>query len=105
MRKNFTRRDFLKASVAAASGLILPHWLLKNEEATMLAGAYLEHEIGHMLFHFGHPFGMEGCVMTPAELLNFKKWYSGLNSDRCGINSNPDMFVGSGQFFFYNEDW
>ena len=44
-----------------------------EKEAARLAGAYLSHEIGHLLFHFGHPYGTEDCVMQPVELLTFRQ--------------------------------
>ncbi len=63
-------------------------------EALKLAGAYLVHELGHMLFHFGHPFGNAACVMAPAELLDFRKWYQSLDADKCKIGSSPAMRIG-----------
>jgi hypothetical protein len=59
-----------------------------------LSGAYLAHEIGHMLFQFGHPLVESGCVMTPVELLDFLVWYERLDPDRCPVGGNPQMRPG-----------
>jgi hypothetical protein len=45
-----------------------------EEQAARLAGAYLAHEIGHVLLHLGHPFNQSACVMNPAQLLDFQTW-------------------------------
>lgn len=77
-----------------------------EHEAMQLAGAYLVHEIGHMLFHLGHPFGRQSCIMTPAELLHFKKWYRSIDANQCGIGSYPEMAVGSASNqMLYNINW
>ena len=64
------------------------------EEALTLAGAYLAHELGHQLFHFNHPWGNPACVMTPAPLLDFKKWYRTIDPAKCRIGSEPAMTPG-----------
>jgi len=64
------------------------------EEALTLAGAYLAHELGHQLFHLNHPWGNAACVMTPAPLLDFKKWYRTIDPAKCRIGSEPAMTPG-----------
>ena len=63
--------------------------------AATLAGAYLAHEIGHLLFHFGHPYGSNECVMNPVELLKFHEWYGNIDAEACQVGSNESMKAGS----------
>jgi len=66
-----------------------------EEDAAEMAGAYLAHEIGHLLFQFGHPFGQKSCVMNPASLLQFKEWFNQINSADCPMGSRPEMTAGA----------
>lgn len=75
-----------------------------REEAARLAGAYLAHELGHQLLHLGHPFGAEGCPMTPAPLLKFREWYEQLDAKKCPLGGHPAMIVGPARIY-YNADW
>ena len=70
-------------------------------EAARLAGAYLAHEIGHQLFHFGHPYGNPACVMHPVSLLKFREWYERLNPTKCRVGSEPAMTPGAINIYFY----
>ncbi len=73
-------------------------------QAAALSGAYLAHEIGHMLFKFGHPFGQNKCVMNPASMLHYRTWQQQLDAQRCRIGSIPEMQVGAIPEI-YNENW
>lgn len=73
-------------------------------EAARLAGAYLAHEIGHLLFHFGHPFGQTACVMNPVRMLEFRAAQALLSPEKCRPGSNPQMQPGAGPFKF-NRAW
>lgn len=64
-------------------------------EAAELSGAYLAHEIGHMLFHFGHPFGQKACVMNPVSMLRFREWLQHIDSAACPVGSRPEMVQGA----------
>lgn len=75
-----------------------------DAEAAELSGAYLAHEIGHMLFHFGHPFGQKACVMNPVSMLRFREWLQQIDSAGCQIGSRPEMAVGAVPEYF-NVDW
>lgn len=66
-----------------------------EEDAAELAGAYLAHEIGHLLFQFGHPFGQKACVMNPASMLRFREWFNQVNSADCPMDSRPEMTAGA----------
>ncbi len=74
------------------------------EEAARYAGAYLAHEIGHMLFRFAHPFGKPGCVMSPAKLLLFHEWYGSVDAKLCPIGCCKSMQPGSAVLYF-NDAW
>ena len=78
--------------------------IYSDEEAAELAGAYLAHEIGHMLFQFGHPFGQKACVMNPASMLRFREWQHQLDSAACPIGSRAEMTPGA-VHEYYNVDW
>ncbi|MFH2133968.1 MAG: hypothetical protein ABII81_02150 [Pseudomonadota bacterium] len=85
------------------------HTLRGNEDysatqAAELSGAYLAHEIGHLLFKFGHPFGARACVMNPASMLHYRAWHEALDARRCRIGSLPEMQVGAIPEV-YNADW
>ncbi|MDH3975595.1 MAG: hypothetical protein OEV42_15055 [Deltaproteobacteria bacterium] len=72
--------------------------------AARLAGAYLSHEIGHLLFHFGHPYGKKECVMNPVELLKFHEWYGNIDAGGCKAGSNKNMKAGAISIT-YNPRW
>lgn len=73
-------------------------------QAAELSGAYLAHEVGHLLFKFGHPFGHEACVMNPASMLHYRTWFQQLNAQSCRIGSIPEMRVGAIPEI-YNTKW
>jgi hypothetical protein len=73
-------------------------------EAAQLSGAYLAHEIGHLLFQFGHPFGQKACVMNPVSMLRFREWFNQINSAGCPIDSRPEMSAGAVSLDF-NSSW
>lgn len=66
-----------------------------EELAAELAGAYLAHEIGHLLFQLGHPFGQKTCVMNPASMLRFREWFNQINGKECKIGSRSEMRAGA----------
>jgi hypothetical protein len=74
------------------------------EEAAELSGIYLAHEIGHLLFQFGHPFGKNSCLMNPVSMLRFREWSRQINGAECAIGSSPEMSTGAVPFYF-NPDW
>ena len=70
------------------------------QEAARFAGAYLTHEVGHLLFHFGHPFGRTRCVMNPSTLLIFRGWYDATYAGNCAFESHPQMTPGAFRFLY-----
>ncbi|MCK4910286.1 MAG: hypothetical protein KAR83_01525, partial [Thermodesulfovibrionales bacterium] len=74
-----------------------------EEEAIELSGAYLTHELGHMLLHLDHPFGRKECVMTPVPLLDVRTWYEGLDASACPIGSSKAMTPGAMKLYMFEE--
>jgi len=68
------------------------------------AAALLTHELGHLLLHLGHPFGSEGCVMSPMPLLKYREWYQGIDAAKCPLNSVEQMRPGAATID-YHGDW
>ena len=66
--------------------------------------ALLTHEVGHLLFHFGHPFNDSACIMNPTPLLRYREWYDGLDEDACNSGAYPMMKPGAAKIDF-NPDW
>jgi hypothetical protein len=71
-----------------------------ESEAATLAGAYLVHELGHLLLRLGHPYANEACVMHPVVMFQFRAWLANLDSARCQIGSEAEMRVGAVQLFY-----
>ncbi len=74
-----------------------------EEEGIALSGAYLTHELGHMLLHLDHPFGRSQCVMTPVPLLDVRAWYKGLDASKCAIGSSKAMTPGAMKLYMFEE--
>lgn len=64
-------------------------------DAAELSGAYLAHEIGHLLLQLGHPFGQKACAMNPVSMLRFREWFTQVNGTECPIGSRPEMKEGA----------
>lgn len=66
-----------------------------RDEALRFAGAMLAHELGHQLYHLGHPWSNEACIMRPAEALDFAAWVGKFDAEHCRIGSSPAMTPGA----------
>ncbi len=66
-----------------------------DADAAELSGAYLAHEIGHLLLQLGHPFGQKACVMNPVSMLKFRPWFFQVYRAGCLMNSRPEMRAGA----------
>ena len=64
-------------------------------EAARLAGIGAVHELGHMLFHYGHPFGVPACVMSPTPMLRFREAVRAFDAKACVAANDPAMKRGS----------
>jgi hypothetical protein len=69
-----------------------------DADSAKFAGLLLVHELGHQLFHLGHPYGRRSCVMNPPELLHFRAWFRGLSPKDCPIANSGAMKPGSEKF-------
>ena len=67
-------------------------------DGARFAGFLLVHEIGHQLFHFGHPYGRRFCVMNPPEMLHFRRWVERLSPRDCPIGESDAMKPGFDKF-------
>lgn len=71
---------------------------LSEGEAVRAAALLLVHELGHQLFHYGHPFGQTRCVMNPARLLRFREWIEGIDDRGCEFGAHPTLKPGFYKF-------
>jgi hypothetical protein len=69
-----------------------------------IAGAYLAHELGHLLLRLGHPYAHPACVMRPAPMFNFRAWYEQLDAKRCFAAKAKAMLPGAVPLY-KNADW
>lgn len=76
----------------------------RPEDALRLSGIYLAHEIGHLLFHYGHPFECDACIMNPVPMLHFKNWERRLDPNKCRRGNYPAMKKGAATIY-YNPEW
>ncbi len=60
-------------------------------DAARYAGLLLAHELGHALYHFGHPFTEKSCVMYPPPLLRFRQWANDLSGFACHASAAKAM--------------
>lgn len=72
-----------------------------ESEAATLAGAYLAHELGHLLLRLGHPYGNAACVMRPAVAFRFRAWFASLDPGRCRVGGEPQMRPGAVRLGYY----
>ncbi len=61
-----------------------------GDDAAQYAAYLLVHELGHQLWHLGHPFGKKACVMNPTQLLHFRVWVSQLSATDCPVTLSGD---------------
>lgn len=67
-------------------------------DSARFAGFLLVHEIGHQLFHLGHPYGRRSCVMNPTEMLHFRSWVEGFSPEDCPLADSGAMKPGFEKF-------
>ena len=68
-------------------------------DAARYAGVLLAHELGHELWHLGHPYGKNACVMNPTPLLHFRRWVEGLAPVQCPIGGEGAMKPGYAKMY------
>lgn len=68
-------------------------------DALRFAGVLLAHEIGHQLWHLGHPYGRTACVMNPTPLLHFRRWVEALAPEECPFSKEGAMKPGFARIY------
>ena len=68
-------------------------------DAARYAGVLLAHELGHELWHLGHPYGRTACVMSPTPLLHFRRWVEALVPTECPIGGEGAMKPGFAKLY------
>lgn len=66
--------------------------------------ATLTHELGHLLFHYAHPFNAQSCIMNPTPLLHYRQWYEQLDVQACQLLNSPMQQPGAAKIT-YNTEW
>jgi len=75
-----------------------------DEQIINYVAALLTHELGHLFFHYGHPFNAPACVMNPTPLLKYREWFEGFDAQACRAGNYPMMQPGAVKVDF-NPDW
>jgi hypothetical protein len=75
-----------------------------QEQIVNYVAALLTHELGHLFFHYGHPFNAPSCIMNPTPLLKYREWYEGFDIEACKAGGYPMMEPGAVQIDF-NPEW
>jgi hypothetical protein len=70
------------------------------EEAARLAGIAATHELGHLMFHFLHPYDNPACIMDPVPMFSYRAWSAKLSPKNCPIGSSPAMTPGAYTFVY-----
>jgi len=70
------------------------------EEAACLSGIAATHELGHLLFHFLHPYDNPACIMDPVPMFSYRAWAAKLSAKDCPIGSSPAMQPGAYKFMY-----
>ena len=75
-----------------------------RQDALRVAGVLLAHEIGHQLWHLGHPYGRTACVMSPPPLLHFRRWVEALAPADCPFSKEGAMKPGFAKIYTSKPD-
>jgi hypothetical protein len=76
----------------------------RRNDALRFAGLLLAHEIGHQLWHLGHPYGRTACVMSPTPLLHFQRWAEALAPSQCPLAAEGPMKPGFAKIYTTKPD-
>lgn len=66
-----------------------------EQEQLLYAAALLAHELGHLFYHYGHPFNAAACLMNPTPLLKYREWFEALDANACHKLQLPMMQPGA----------
>lgn len=72
-----------------------------EQEQARYAAALLAHELGHLFYHYGHPFNAAPCLMNPTPLLKYREWYEALNAAECQKLKLPMMQPGAANLQYF----
>lgn len=71
---------------------------LTEQDAVRAAALVLVHELGHLLFHYGHPFAQTRCVMSPTPSLRFQERLREIDPKGCTFGAHPTLKPGFYKF-------
>ncbi len=72
-----------------------------EREQARYAAALTAHELGHLFYHYGHPFNAAPCLMNPTPLLKYREWYEALNASECQKLNLPMMQPGAANLQYF----
>jgi len=75
-----------------------------EEQRINYIAATITHELGHLLFHYAHPFNAQSCIMNPTPLLQYRKWFDQLDVNACTLLKSPMQQPGAATVTF-NTKW
>jgi len=75
-----------------------------EEQAINYIAATITHELGHLLFHYAHPFNAQSCIMNPTPLLHYRQWFNRLDVKACKQLNSPMLKPGAATVTF-NTEW
>ena len=75
-----------------------------EEQRINYIAATITHELGHLLFHYAHPFNAQSCIMNPTPLLHYRKWFDQLDVNACSLLNSPMQQPGAATVTF-NTKW
>jgi len=75
-----------------------------EQEAIDYTALIVTHELGHLLFHYGHPFNAVACIMNPTPTISYRGLYKKLDAQACRDMHLPAMKVGA-ETITYNPAW
>lgn len=74
------------------------------EEAIDYTAVIVTHELGHLLYHYGHPFNAVSCIMNPTPTISYREQYQQLDAAACRALNLPSMQAGA-ETIPYNTAW
>ena len=75
-----------------------------EEQSLNYIAATLTHELGHLIFHYAHPFNAQSCIMNPTPLLQYRQWFDQLDVEACNRLNSPMQQPGAAPLT-YNIKW
>ncbi len=76
---------------------------VSQQDISTYLSLIITHEVGHLLFHYGHPYGKKECIMSPMPLINYKNWLADINIKKCQKGDNKSMQKGSVKLYYQTD--